>query len=336
MSLYSKSELRQKGEEIVKEAANATLREAESHKEAYRGQQSEDGDPTGTTGPGAQKFAITEEEKAQLKAWVEDELSWVPDSIYAMGDPDIDGDGFDSLISSTEEVASKFGGTGSASGDPDLEFTAKAQAEIEEWQGVFAENFQNSFTIPFPTIRKNQGKVGNMLYESAKATKNVYMAKRRDVSEMCDKTIAALQACGERDGGDEEMGLVLLGGVVAIASATLAVPSGGMSVYAGGIALSVISAGISVGAEATPETEKLDLGAPTVNEVIGNMIERMGEIREAVEDQEQDVCKALDANYEVLTSVRSMANAEKSISPLTPMRPSIVTADDPTSGLTPE
>lgn len=334
MSLYSKSELRQKGEEIVKEAANATLREAESHEDAYREQQAEDGHST--AGPGAQTRAITEEEKAQLKAWVEDELSWVPDSIYNMGDPDIDGDGFDSLISSVEEVAGKFGGTGSASGDPDLEFTAKAQAEIEEWQGVFAENFQNSFTIPFPTIQENQGKVGNMLYESAKAAKNVYVAKRRDVSEMCDKTIAALQACGERDGGDEKMGLVILGGVVAIASAALAVPSGGTSVYAGGIALSVISAGISVGAEAAPESQDLDLGAPTVNEVIGNMISRMSDINQGVSDQEQDVCKALDANYEVLTSVRSIANAEKSISPLTPMRPSIVTADDPTSGLNPE
>ncbi|TWJ08089.1 hypothetical protein LX16_4309 [Stackebrandtia albiflava] len=326
MSYYSKSELRAKGEEIVDEAVAATIREADSCADAQDGLHR---DEHGTDAHGSHEYSHEE-----VEGWVREQLAWIPDHFEREADPEPDN--FEGISDAVNTTMSKLGGGDSASADPNIAFSAKAQAEIEEWDGVFSENFQNGFTIPFPTIVQNQAAVAKMLNDSLGAIVNVYRGKRRDYSELADQTIAALKNCGARDGGDEKMGLTILGAVAGIAAAALAIPSGGTSLYVGGIVLATIAGSAAIGGETVPKEKNLALGAPTVMEVISNMISRQSDIYTAVYDQEEKIAGVLDGNYELLTSVRQLGAAKRIATPLTPLRPSIADAEDPSSGLTPE
>ncbi|GAA4925203.1 hypothetical protein [Stackebrandtia albiflava] len=326
MSYYSKSELRAKGEEIVDEAVRATQDENEDS--WLQAQQGMDRDPN------VEDISTPWYEPAELEAWVREQLAWIPDHFEREADPDPES--FQGISDAVNATMSKLGGGDSSSADPNLSFTDKAQAEMEEWDGVFSENFQNGFTIPFPTIVQNQAATAKMLNDALDGLINVYRGKRRDYSELADQTIAALKNCGARDGGDEKMGLTILGALTGIAGAALAIPSGGTSLAVTGLVLATIGASASIGGEFVPEEKNLALGAPTVMEVISNMISRQSDIYTAVYDQEEKIAGVLDGNYELLTSVRQLGAAKGLATPLTPLRPSIADAEDPSTGLTPQ
>lgn len=333
MSYYSRSELRGKGEEIVEEAANATVREYDSEQKAARAKAAAEGT---SIGPGGHQYSDEE-----IKNWVREQYNWVPDFFERQADPEPDG--WDDIVASVDAVQGKFGG-GNSSADPGLSFAAKAQAEIEEWEGHFSENLQNSVLIPFPTIADNQGKVATMLAETLGATVNLYRGWRRDNSGLADETIKALKDCGTKDGGDAKLGLSIVIAIAAITTAALAIPTGGGSLVLGaavtakvGLGLATVSSGAVIAGNFVPkEGPKLQLGAPTVSEVMSNMVTAHTDFYNKLLDEEEKITKALDANYEVLTSLRQLANAEGVVGPLTPMRPSIAGAENPSSGLGPE
>lgn len=334
MSYYSKSELRKKGEEIVEEAANATVREYKSEQKAEREMAAAEGR---SIGPGGVHY-----EDGEIKDWVREQYKWIPDFFERQAQPEPEG--FEPIVDAVAAVSGKFGGSGGTA-DPGLGYTDKVQAEIEEWQGHFSENLQNNVLVPFPTIAGNHGKIGTMLDETLGSIVNLYKGWRVDNSTLADKTIEALKDCGTKDGGDAKLGLVILGAIAGIAAAALAIPTGGGSVVLGaavnaqiGLALTTVAAGaaitnFSIPAESGP---KLQLGAPTVSEVMGNMVNAHTDFYNKLLDEEEKVTKALDANYEVLTSLRQLANAEGKVSPIMPMRPTIADSKNPSSGLAPE
>ena len=314
MPEYSKAELRAKGEEIIDEAVLATEREQESLNEAYE-DMGEHGNPSADN-------TLME----NIEGYVRDQLSWIPDALEGMADPEPDG--FEDLIEKCDEIYNYV--TPNGAGTSPATNADELQTSMGQWEGLFAQSMSNRVISPLSKIAANHEMIADVLQRSSKGIKAVYRAKRVDVSDMCDKTIEALKACGDKDGTEVKMGLVVLGAIVGVAGAAV---TGGAS-----IALAVAGAGISIGSEAIPEGDDNgpELGAPTVNEVIGNMIDAMSKINETVSDEEQKACELLDANYEILTSSRSITNGQTGadkVSELVPIRPQ--GTDDPGASVRP-
>ena len=325
MSYYSESELYAKGEEIVEEAANATIREQDSYLKATQDHRAYD-NARGIEGPVGPWYLEDE-----IRAWVRQQYDWVPDWFQSKAKPDPAE--FEDIIASAQQVEFKL------SSDTAIGGMNGVESEIEEWRGTFINNLQNGVTEPFDIIVQNQLTVAKSLVGNAEGIVNLYHGLRRDYSELADKTIEALKDCGEKDGGGAKMGLTIVSALAGVAGAALAIPSGGTSLAVTGLVIATIGAGAGLGANAidgTDPTDSLELGAPTVPEVMGNMIDRASDIYTKLQEEEQKITDVLNGNLELIIALRQLGNAKGVVTPLMPMRPTIADADNPTSGIEPD
>ncbi|MFD0558247.1 hypothetical protein FB566_3546 [Stackebrandtia endophytica] len=325
MSYYSPSELRAKGEEIVEEAANATIREQDSFLEANY-ERRQDDLAAGEEGPASPYYSEDE-----IRTWVREQYDWIPDWLESRAKPDPAD--FEDIVTSAQQVHFKL------SSDTALGAMNLVQGEIEEWRGTFINNFQTSVTAPFEIIKGNQVTVAEMLVGAAEGIVNLYHGYRRDNSALADKTIEALKDCGQKDGGGAKMGLTILSALTGVVGAALAIPSGGTSLAVTGLVLATIGAGSSLAAGAidgSDPTDNIELGAPTVSEVMSNMISASSDINMSLSDEEQKITEVLNDNFTLITSLRQLSNSQGKVSPLLPMRPTLADADNPTTGMTPD
>ncbi|HZE41451.1 MAG TPA: hypothetical protein VE172_21835 [Stackebrandtia sp.] len=333
-SYYSPSELDDKAHEIIKEAKAATIRDAESYRDAVNAKYQTDYNNAGNTGTAPPAMMpIGPDEEKEFEGWLDTYFDWIPPAYadYTKPQPE----GFDSIISACKSVETTFGQSDGAIGNSDTSYINKAESEMGEWLGSLSENLQNNFLVPFPVIASNHGKIAQMLRMAMEGTQNIYAGQKRDISECADQTIDALKDVGGRDGGSESMGLTILGALTSIAGAALAIPSGGTSLAVTGVVLATIGAGTSIGGQLVPADQTLPLGGDTADDVISNMLDRMSDICTKVYDKEQDVCDVLSKNYDLLSTLRQLANAKGESGPVVPLRPTIADSKDPTSGLTP-
>jgi hypothetical protein len=338
MSFYSPSELQSKAEEIVEEAVAATYREAESYRQAVNAKYQQDYNAAGYEGeapPGM--MPIGPEQEAEFRSYVEGSFDYIPPSFESYTKPQPEP--FDAIVTSFETVEGTFGGSDTSTRNSGLDFTDKAQAEIEEWEGFLSENLQNSLLIPFPSISANHGKIARSLRECMEATREIYNGQKRDISDIADKTIDALKECGTRDGSDAKLGLTVLAAVTAVVGIALTPVTGGASTAIGfGVAMSLQTIGSagSITSITIPPDEEIQLGGETVNDVISNMFSAMSDLSTKVYEQEEKVIGVLEHNYDEIVKVRQHSNTTGESSQIMPLRPKLADSDDPSSGLAPE
>ena len=260
-----------------------------------------------------------------------EQYDWVPDWFQSKAKPDPAE--FEDIIASAQQVEFKL------SSDTAIGGMNGVESEIEEWRGTFINNLQNGVTEPFDIIVQNQLTVAKSLVGNAEGIVNLYHGLRRDYSTLADKTIEALKDCGEKDGGGAKMGLSILSALASVVTAGLTGPTSTSAMSIGGLVVATIGAGANLGSNAIDDadpTENLDLGAPTVSEVMGNMIDRSSDITTALHEQEEKITGVLNDNLELMIAVRQLGNAKGLVTPLMPMRPTIADADNPTSGIEPD
>ncbi|HZE40432.1 MAG TPA: hypothetical protein VE172_16645 [Stackebrandtia sp.] len=334
MSFYQTSELRGKGNEIVKAANDATDREIRDYKTSHTadGPHGSTYTPVRFTNPDT-GATMSEDE---FRSWLQGQFSQIPDIVVNHGNPDPKN--FDGIIKDLEQVEGSFGGGKGATKNPDLDLADTAKGELgDNWQGVFAENLTDNMLSPFPVINENHGKVAHMLAESMRGTKNIYNGKRADLSGLIDNTIKALNDCGNKHGSHVPLALSVTAALTGVVAAVLAVPTAGgsLAVYGATVGLTVLGAGAVI-TNASLADAKTNVGGKTVNEVIDSFFQRLGDCSDAVSKEEQKMVSALNKNHTALVSMQQLAKDGRVASPLAPMRPKIDDAKNPTSGLEPK
>src|SRR5699024_6075065 len=164
---------------------------------------------------GVQTCALPISLMENIEGYVRESLSWVPDTLESMGDPDPDG--FDSLIEKCDEIYNHVTPNGAGT-SPAIQADA-LQTSMSQWEGLFAQSMSERVISPLSKITANHEMIADVLQGSSKGIQALYKAKRRDVSELCDKTIEALKACGEKEGSDAKMALTVIGAIAGIAGA---------------------------------------------------------------------------------------------------------------------
>lgn len=203
------------------------------------------------------------------------------------------------------------------------------------WSGAFSSNLRNGFLSPIVSaIPANQQILARAVRESLEANKALYEVAQNNIFVLSQKTIDALEKCGEKDADDLKAGLVILGCVTAIVGAALSPFTGGSSLVLGiSMSLSIIGAAAGTTNFFIPPAEDKPLGGKTVDDVLANMYGVMSDAWTDISTKEDDIIKACDDNYEKVVNVRQQANSAGKASPLTPLRPTIADAKDPAEGL---
>jgi hypothetical protein len=92
-----------------------------------------------------------------------------------------------------------------------------------------------------------------------------------------------------------------------IAGAALAIPSGGVSTYAGVVTFNAIAAVSGAAASMLPSCSPRPLGADSVDGVLENVSQVLAEARSDLAERENDVASALRHNLAALAQLRRPA-----------------------------
>lgn len=334
-SFYSPSELRTKAEEIVTVAKEETLKALYFYMDAADPELAQEYFATGRIDDRSFRNEpevpmLNPSGRREFDAWIDNHLAWIPGSFEPFTEPQPED--IDPLVDQAQSLAQIFGAADGALGNSDTSWIRKAQTDMADWEGVLSNNFQNNVLVPLPEIAANHGRIAENLAEAMRATRNLYAAQKRDISEVADQTIAALKGVNKRGADDTAMGLTIVGALAVGVGAMLSLATAGASLAG---ALALVEAGAAIGA-ATVAAGSAPLGGKSVPEVLDNMVNRMNDISTKRQEKETKAAKALEKNHELLVALRQLSNSTGRTGPVIPLRPRLLTDPDPTTGLFPE
>jgi len=171
----------------------------------------------------------------------------------------------------------------------ELKAMTVAGNSIDEWDGLAAQAFVNNFIIPFEGRTENQFTVASILMNALNAEKELWTRARANIDDIAHKAKSALEHYDDCGKNDWEIGLSVVGAVVAIASIPV---TGG----AGAIALGAVASAVDVASTFIGHIEdepKNDYSAESVEGVIDKVEQGINDLKEAVEKAEQKIVDAM-------------------------------------------
>jgi hypothetical protein len=191
-------------------------------------------------------------------------------------------------------------------GDPhpvnvELRAMTVAGTTLDEWDGLASKAFMNNFIIPFEDRTQNQFTVASILMNALNAEKELWTRARANIDDIAHKVKSALEHYGDCGKNDWEIGLSVVGAVVAIAAVPV---TGGASA----IALGAVASGIDVASTFAGQIEdppKNDYSAESVEGVISKAKEGIEDLKKEVERAEQKIVDAMSNSADVVSSYAS-------------------------------
>ena len=179
-------------------------------------------------------------------------------------------------------------------GDPhpvntELAAMTVAGNSINEWDGLAAQAFFNNFIVPFEDRTENQFIVASILMNALNAEKELWKRARLNIDDIAHKVKSALDHYDDCGKNDWEIGLSVVGAVVAIAAIPV---TGGASA----IALGAVASGIDVANTFAGQIEdppKNDYSAESVEGVIAKAKQGIEDLKDAVKKAEQKIVDAM-------------------------------------------
>jgi hypothetical protein len=260
----------------------------------------------------------TSELKAAYDKEVEGSYEWIVPAFqeWAASDPD----------ALTAHVAAMRGVEGRLGDGEVLRLATSAQINLaSQWDGAHCTNLRN-FLGTLLVVPGNQQAVARTLRELLEAEQALYRQAQGNLLQLADNVRLAIEASGEEGKPEHRARLTILSAVAWIAGAALAIPSGGVSLYAGVVTLNAIAAVSGAAASLLPSGTATSLSADTVDGVLKKMSEVMAQARSDLAEREKDITSALQHNREALAGLRRQAEDAKANSPLVPARPTIADA----------
>ena len=260
----------------------------------------------------------TSELKAAYDKEVESSYEWIVPAFqeWAASDPDV----------FTGHIAAIRGVEGRLGDGETLRLATSAQIDLaSQWDGAYCANLRN-FLGTLLVVPGNQQAVARTLRELLEAEQALYRQAQGNMLQLADNVRPAIEASGDERKPEHRTYLTILSAVAWIAGATLAIPSGGASLYAGMVTLNAIAAVSGAAAGLLPAGSAKSLSADTVDGVLEKMSEVMTQARSDLAEREKDITSALQHNLQALASLRRQAEDAKVNSPVVPAQPTIVDA----------
>jgi hypothetical protein len=183
----------------------------------------------------------------------------------------------------------------------ELKAMTVAGTTLDEWDGLAAKAFMNNFVIPFEDRTENQFTVASILMNALNAEKELWTRTRANIDDIAHKAKSALEHYDDCGKNDWEIGLSVVGAVVAIASVPV---TGG----AGAIALAAVASGVDVASTFAGQIEdepKNDYSAESVEGVIDKVKQGINDLKAAVQKAEQKVVDAMTNSAGIVSSYAS-------------------------------
>ena len=232
----------------------------------------------------------TSELKAAYDKEVESSYDWIVPAFreWAASDPDV----FTGHIAAMRGVEGRLG-DGEA-----LRLATSAQINLaSQWDGAHCTNLRN-FLGALLVVPGNQQAVARTLRELLEAEQALYRQAQGNMLQLADNVRPAIEASGDERKPETRTHLTILSAVAWIAGATLAIPSGGASLYAGMVTLNAIAAVSGAAASLLPAGSAKSLSADTVDGVLEKTSEVMAQARSDLAEREKDITSALQHNLE--------------------------------------
>lgn len=260
----------------------------------------------------------TSELKAAYDKEVEGSFGWIIPAFQEWATPDPD--------AFTDHIAAIRGAEGRLGDGEALRLATSAQINLaSQWDGAHCTNLRN-FLGTLLVVSGNQRAVARTLRELLEAEQALYRQAQGNMFQLADKVCLAIEATGQEGPPEHRTHLTILSAVAWIAGAALAIPSGGVSLYASVVTLNAIAAVSGAAASLLPTGNAKSLSADTVDGVLEKMSDVMAQARSDLAEREKDITSALLHNLEALSSLRRQAEDAKVNSPVAPAQPTIADA----------
>ena len=179
-------------------------------------------------------------------------------------------------------------------GDPhpvnvELRAMTVAGTTLDEWDGLAAKAFMNNFVIPFEDRTENQFTSASILMNALNANMELWTRARANIDDIAHKVKSALDHYDDCGKNEWEIGLSVVGAVVAIAS--VPVTGGASAVALGAVASAVDVASTFAGQIEDPP--KKDYSAESVEGVIDKAKQGINDLKAEVERAEQKIVDAM-------------------------------------------
>jgi hypothetical protein len=256
--------------------------------------------------------------KAAYDKEVEGSYEWIGPAFqkWAAADPDV----------FTEHIAAIRGVEGRLGDGEAVRLATSAQINLaSQWGGAHCTNLRN-FLGTLLVVPGNQQAVARTLRELLEAEQALYRQAQGNMLQLADNVRPAIEGSGQEGKPEHRTHLTILSAVAWIAGAALAIPSGGVSLYAGVVTLNAIAAVSGAAASLLPAGSAKSLSADSVDGVLAKMSEVMAQARSDLAEKEQDITSALQHNLETLASLRRQAEDAKVNGPVVPAQPTIADA----------
>jgi hypothetical protein len=174
-----------------------------------------------------------------------------------------------------------------------LRLATSAQINLaSQWDGAYCTNLRNFLGVLL-VVPGNQQAVARTLRELLEAEQALYRQAQGNMLQLADNVRPAIGGSGDERKPEHRTHLTILSAVAWIAGAALAIPSGGVSLYAGVVTLNAIAAVSGAAASLLPAGSAKSLSADTVDGVLEKMSEVMTQARSDVAERERDITSAL-------------------------------------------
>ena len=179
-------------------------------------------------------------------------------------------------------------------GDPhpinvELKAMTVTGSTIDEWDGLAAKAFMNNVVIPFEGRTENQFTVASILMNALNANKELWKRARANIDDIAHKVKSALDHYDDCGKNEWEIGLSVVGAVVAIAAVPV---TGGASA----IALGAVASAVDVASTFAGQIEdppKNDYSAESVEGVIAKAKQGIEDLKTEVARAEQKIVDAM-------------------------------------------
>ncbi len=222
-----------------------------------------------------------------------DDVPGLFDAFSSLPDPASFEAGIDDLTSALGKLSQGSGGEDPTNGSPTpantiLDGMDTSQDYLARWTGIAAAQFKENFVDTFESITTNQFLLTSYIKGALEAEKSLWDAARRNIDEIAEDTITALEEMGDCGKNEWSMAFSVAGAVVAL----VAVPftAGGSLVAAATFA--GIGGALSIGGAAVGNMEEppeLDMSGESPEAVIGNMREAITKLKDEISKAEQKI-----------------------------------------------
>lgn len=239
---------------------------------------------------------------------------------YLQPDPDATND----MIAGLRTIESMFQGSQDNAGhftaaSPALARINDVRADMGVWQGDMQVNFIDNFVTPLQTVSVNMGSIAKLVREQLECNKVLYIRYRKGILKLLEDSIEAVKTLNNgRDPKSHTWGTLI--GISVGTALTLA--TGGVA--AAGAVL-IISSTIAQGLTPDPP-KKLDLGAPTAQEVAVKITEAMSKMDADMLVEEDKVENAFRNIYTSVSGSRRSSISANTSGDLAVATPRVATA----------